>query len=167
MTPRHSRDSGFTLLEAIVALVIMATVMIPLLSFVSATAQALISAAETNERSFAQQAAIAMLDAVNPADEPKYQFWAGGPPVGDFDDWLVRLEAKGHFVSCSSGTTGKSAMMNATPEDLLFGSGQWLTEFRWWHAEIVVGAVNPLQQLAFGGLTGNDGRISGFQFCGG
>ena len=71
MTPRHSRDSGFTLLEAIVALVIMATVMIPLLSFVSATAQALISAAETNERSFAQQAAIAMLDAVNPADEPR------------------------------------------------------------------------------------------------
>ena len=52
-------------------------------------------------------------------------------------------------------------------EDLLFGSGQWLTEFRWWHAEIVVGAVNPLQQLAFGGLTGHDGRISGFQFCGG
>ena len=71
---RHARaESGFTLLEAIVALVIMAAVVIPLLSFVSVTAQALISAAETNERSFAQQAAVAMLEPLNPLDQPRGQ----------------------------------------------------------------------------------------------
>ena len=70
MTARAHQARGFTLLEAIVALVIIAAVIIPLLSFVSATAQALITAAETNERSFAQQAAVAMLASVNPRDEP-------------------------------------------------------------------------------------------------
>ncbi len=70
MIRANRRASGFTLLEAIVALVIMAAVMIPLLSFISATAQALITAAETNERSFAQQAAVAMLEPLNPFEEP-------------------------------------------------------------------------------------------------
>jgi len=27
---------------------------------------------------------------VNPADKPKYQFWTGGPPQGDFADWLAK-----------------------------------------------------------------------------
>jgi polyhydroxyalkanoate synthase len=26
---------------------------------------------------------------VNPADKPKYQYWTGGPPHGDFADWLA------------------------------------------------------------------------------
>ncbi len=73
MIRANRRTSGFTLLEAIVALVIMAAVMIPLLSFISATAQALITAAETNERSFAQQAAVAMLEPLNPFEEPTGQ----------------------------------------------------------------------------------------------
>jgi hypothetical protein len=51
--------------------------------------------------------------------------------VGDFDDWLGRLEARGHFVSCSSGTTGKSAMMNATADDLRFGSQDTATSVAW------------------------------------
>jgi hypothetical protein len=38
--------------------------------------------------------------------------------VADIDDWLRRLEEQGHFVNCSSGTTGKCAMMNATAADL-------------------------------------------------
>jgi hypothetical protein len=37
--------------------------------------------------------------------------------VRDVDDWLERLAAKGHFVSCSSGTTGKISMINAAAED--------------------------------------------------
>ena len=51
--------------------------------------------------------------------------------VSDFDDWLERLEARGHFVSCSSGTTGKSAMMNATAEDLHYGSRDTATSVAW------------------------------------
>jgi hypothetical protein len=38
--------------------------------------------------------------------------------VTDVDDWVARLERAGHFVSCSSGTTGKSAMLIASDEDL-------------------------------------------------
>src|SRR5271166_246077 len=26
---------------------------------------------------------------VNPADKPKYQFWSGGPPEGDFESWVA------------------------------------------------------------------------------
>jgi polyhydroxyalkanoate synthase len=26
---------------------------------------------------------------VNPADKPKYQYWTGGPPVGEFADWVA------------------------------------------------------------------------------
>ena len=26
---------------------------------------------------------------VNPADKPKYQYWTGGPPTGDFAEWLA------------------------------------------------------------------------------
>ena len=40
--------------------------------------------------------------------------------VKGLDDWLAMLEERQHFVSCSSGTTGKCAMMNATQEDLDF-----------------------------------------------
>src|SRR5262245_16180776 len=38
--------------------------------------------------------------------------------VRDIDDWIGRLEAAGHFVSCSSGTTGKSAMLIASSRDI-------------------------------------------------
>jgi general secretion pathway protein I len=63
--------AGFTLLEAIVALVLVGAVMIPLLSFVGTAARGLTTAAETNERSFAEQAAVAILDSVNPMIEPQ------------------------------------------------------------------------------------------------
>jgi hypothetical protein len=47
-------------------------------------------------------------------------------PVGDVDldgvdgvdEWITRLEDAGHYVSCSSGTTGKSAMLIATKADM-------------------------------------------------
>ena len=38
--------------------------------------------------------------------------------VADLDDFVDRLEAAGNFVSCSSGTTGKSAMLVASAADL-------------------------------------------------
>src|ERR1700748_2766687 len=40
--------------------------------------------------------------------------------VKGLDDWLKQLEGQGHYVSCSSGTTGKCAMMNGTTADLKF-----------------------------------------------
>jgi len=47
------------------------------------------------------------------------------------DDWLERLEEHGHYVSCSSGTTGKCAMMNATKADLEFCGQSLLHVIRW------------------------------------
>jgi hypothetical protein len=38
--------------------------------------------------------------------------------VNDIDEWIERLQQAGHFVSCSSGTTGKSAMLIATKSDV-------------------------------------------------
>ncbi len=37
--------------------------------------------------------------------------------VKDVDDWIARLDAAGHPVSCSSGTTGKAAMLIASRAD--------------------------------------------------
>ena len=51
--------------------------------------------------------------------------------VAGLDDWLKRLEDHGHYVSCSSGTTGKCAMMNATTADLAF-SGHTLLQSLFW-----------------------------------
>jgi hypothetical protein len=38
--------------------------------------------------------------------------------IKDVDDWIGRLEQAGHYVSCSSGTTGKSAMLIASKADM-------------------------------------------------
>src|SRR5262249_11450972 len=51
--------------------------------------------------------------------------------VKNLDEWLQRLEAPGHFVSCSSGTTGKCAMMNATQADLDFSGHSLLRGITW------------------------------------
>lgn len=45
-----------------------------------------------------------------PVEEPKQ--------YGDIDAWLASLEESGVFVNCSSGTTGKSAMLVSSAEDM-------------------------------------------------
>ena len=51
--------------------------------------------------------------------------------VTGLDDWLAMLEGHGHFVSCSSGTTGKCAMMNAVQADLDFCGKGLLRMIEW------------------------------------
>jgi hypothetical protein len=51
--------------------------------------------------------------------------------VQGLDDWLERLGEVGHFVSCSSGTTGKCSMMNATADDLAFCGHSALNLLAW------------------------------------
>lgn len=51
--------------------------------------------------------------------------------VENIDQWLERLEAAGHFVSCSSGTTGKSAMLDGTRADMEFTSQDAVDAFAW------------------------------------
>jgi hypothetical protein len=38
--------------------------------------------------------------------------------IKGIDDWIEKLEEGGHYVSCSSGTTGKSAMLVASKKDM-------------------------------------------------
>ena len=38
--------------------------------------------------------------------------------VTDIDDWITRLSNAGHFVSCTSGTTGKAAMLPSSQADM-------------------------------------------------
>jgi hypothetical protein len=51
--------------------------------------------------------------------------------VTSLDDWLGKLEAKEHFVSCSSGTTGKCAMMPGSTKDMEFPGRSLLQVIRW------------------------------------
>ncbi|MBU6267323.1 MAG: hypothetical protein KGN34_07275 [Sphingomonadales bacterium] len=51
--------------------------------------------------------------------------------IVDIDDWIARLEAKGYFISCSSGTTGKSAMLIASQADMDWSKKDTVQVFSW------------------------------------
>jgi hypothetical protein len=51
--------------------------------------------------------------------------------IGGLDQWLSQLEGQRHFVSCSSGTTGKCAMMNGSTVDLQFAGTSLLQAIVW------------------------------------
>jgi len=38
--------------------------------------------------------------------------------IEDVDQWIERLQDAGHYITCTSGTTGKSAMLVATKDDV-------------------------------------------------
>lgn len=71
------QSQGFTLLEAIIALTLLGIALVPMVSFISQSADQLTRAADANERSVAMRAAIAALDPINPMEEP-----AGELPLG-------------------------------------------------------------------------------------
>jgi hypothetical protein len=51
--------------------------------------------------------------------------------IVDIDDWIARLQAAGHFISCSSGTTGKSAMLLASAQDMAWSKVDTVQAFAW------------------------------------
>jgi hypothetical protein len=51
--------------------------------------------------------------------------------IADIDDWIDRLQAVGHFISCSSGTTGKSAMLTASQKDMDWSKIDTVGVFSW------------------------------------
>jgi hypothetical protein len=51
--------------------------------------------------------------------------------VADIDDWLERLAKVGHFVSCSSGTTGKCSMLDSSALDLQTSKRSNAAGFAW------------------------------------
>ena len=58
-------------------------------------------------------------------------------PVGavadaaDIDGWIEKLADKGFFVSCSSGTTGKSAMLVASRQDMDWCRKEAIAAYSW------------------------------------
>lgn len=51
--------------------------------------------------------------------------------IADIDDWIERLSAVGHYISCSSGTTGKSAMLIASQRDMEWSKIDTVNVFAW------------------------------------
>ena len=51
--------------------------------------------------------------------------------IADIDEWIARLEANGHYVSASSGTTGKSAMLIASEQDMGWSQIDTVALFAW------------------------------------
>lgn len=49
----------------------------------------------------------------------------------DVDGWLANLEREGVFVSCSSGTTGKSAMLPSSAADMAWVKREAPTAYAW------------------------------------
>jgi hypothetical protein len=49
----------------------------------------------------------------------------------DVDDWIEKLAANGFFVSCSSGTTGKSAMLVASQKDMDWCKTEAVATYSW------------------------------------
>ncbi|RYD60047.1 MAG: hypothetical protein EOP60_00415 [Sphingomonadales bacterium] len=51
--------------------------------------------------------------------------------VEDIDGWVAACGKAGHHVSCSSGTTGKSAMLVASQQDLDFAARDGVAAVQW------------------------------------
>lgn len=51
--------------------------------------------------------------------------------ISGIDEWLARLERAGYYVSCSSGTTGKSAMLIASRADVDRAAQDAVQAFSW------------------------------------
>ncbi len=51
--------------------------------------------------------------------------------IKGIDDFIEKLEASGHYVSCSSGTTGKSAMLVASLKDMQWCQKEAVAAYSW------------------------------------
>lgn len=51
--------------------------------------------------------------------------------IEDIDEWVAACGKAGHFVSCSSGTTGKSAMLVASQKDLDIAALDGMAAIEW------------------------------------
>lgn len=51
--------------------------------------------------------------------------------IKGIDDWIEKLQESGHHVSCSSGTTGKSAMLVASTKDMEWCKTEAVAAYSW------------------------------------
>jgi len=74
---RREREAGFTLLEAVVAIALVAAAALPLYAFFSRSLDGLYRAAQANRESETSLSAIAFLSGLNPTERP-----TGESPLG-------------------------------------------------------------------------------------
>jgi general secretion pathway protein I len=74
---KQSRQAGFTLLEAVVALAILAAVLIPLYTLVGGAMQSMLRARDASERAANELNLLAALATINPAQRPQGQMQLG------------------------------------------------------------------------------------------
>lgn len=86
-TPAIAYSRGFTLLEAIVAIVIIGACLIPLLGFISQATLQLQRAGDANARSIAQESILNFLETLNPMAQPTGRIILGGLTV----DWTSEV----------------------------------------------------------------------------
>ncbi|WP_040830214.1 hypothetical protein [Nocardia jiangxiensis] len=58
------------------------------------------------------------------------------PPIDtsdiiDIDDWIDRLQTEGHHLTCTSGTTGRPAMLVSSQQDLEWSCADVVAVFAW------------------------------------
>jgi len=68
--------------------------------------------------------------------------------VQDIDGWISACEKAGHYVACSSGTTGKPAILPSTGSDLEF-AGKEGVEAVQWGSDIRAGDMRTM--ISYGG----------------
>lgn len=51
--------------------------------------------------------------------------------LSGIDDWVEKLKESDHYVSCSSGTTGKSAMLVASGQDMTWCKKEAVAAYSW------------------------------------
>ncbi|WP_280402891.1 hypothetical protein [Nocardia carnea] len=51
--------------------------------------------------------------------------------ISGIDQWIERLQSAGHYVSCSSGTTGKPAVLLASEADMAWSRRDTVNLFAW------------------------------------
>jgi hypothetical protein len=51
--------------------------------------------------------------------------------IDGVDDWIEKLQESGHYISCSSGTTGKSAMLVASKQDMDWCGKEAVAAYGW------------------------------------
>ncbi|MCB2076259.1 MAG: hypothetical protein KDE55_01030 [Novosphingobium sp.] len=65
--------------------------------------------------------------------------------IDGIDDWISRLERAGHYVSCSSGTSGKAAMLIGSKRDMDWAANDSVAACAWG-----AGIVPENDRLIFG-----------------
>lgn len=101
----HQKEQGFTLLEVIMAMVILSIGLIPLFAIFGGYMDAMRKMGDENEKSQAREQILAYMDAINPnvqkegsLDLPNYTFsWIADPIVENLEN-TEEQRGKGNFL---------------------------------------------------------------------